>query len=101
MKTEPIYELTCVLRGSLKEADQKAAVEEVEQWLVKLKAKVEMVKKLGQLSLAYPIQGEIKGCYYYWEIQIAGSQIAELELYLQRSTVVIRYLMIKKTTKSN
>jgi small subunit ribosomal protein S6 len=100
------YELTLVLRPSLKEADRKKLLESVKDWL----APVKIVKEndWGQKALAYPIKKEDAGYYVMLELEVEDAEVsakdkvskptgvpADFEQRLIRNDSVIRHLLMR------
>lgn len=99
------YELTLVLRPSVKEADRKKLLETVKGWL----GKVTIAKEndWGQKALAYPIKKEDSGHYVMWELEaedpkvlakekhIAGGLPEDFEQRILRTDSIIRHLLLR------
>lgn len=87
------YELTLVIRPSVKEADRKKLLETVKEWLGK-EVKVAKENDWGQKALAYPIKKEDAGYYLMWELEGEGYP-SDFEQRLIRNDSVLRHLMLR------
>ena len=87
------YELTVVLRPSLKDAERKKLIETIKDWLKDFKITKE--DDLGQKPLAYTIKKEDAG--YYITFQFEGDAGLEkgFEQRLIRNEDVIRHLLLR------
>lgn len=99
------YELTLVLRPSLKEADRKKLLETVKDWLGKIKIAKE--NDWGQKALAYEIKKEDAGYYIMLELEAEdpsykgtveerkGGVPTDFEQRLLRNDSIIRHLLLR------
>ncbi len=87
-----IYQLTLVLRTTLKEADQKKLVESIKSQFGK--AKIEE-KSWGQKALAYPIKKEVSGLYFNWNIDTEEVIDKGFETKLINDDKVLRHLLLR------
>lgn len=87
------YELTLVVRPSVKEADRKKLLETLKEWLGK-DVKVAKEDDWGQKALAYPIKKEDAGHYFMWTLE--GESIAkDFEQRVLRNDSVLRHLVLR------
>ena len=87
------YNLTLVLRSSLKDADKKKIVEGVKDFFKKAKI---TEKEWGQKALAYPIKKEVSGFFVNFEITGDEKVPAEFETKLFRNDNILRHLFLLK-----
>jgi ribosomal protein S6 len=100
------YELTLVLRPSLKEADRKKLLDSVKDWLGKVKVAKE--NDWGQKALAYPIKKEDAGYYLMWELEVEDAKVSakdkkttptgvpeDFEQRILRNDSIIRHLLLR------
>ena len=87
------YELTVVVRPSIKDADRKVIFDQIKEWLG-TGIKVTKENDWGQKALAYPIKKEEAGYYVMWELE--GENLPEdLETRILRNDSVIRHLLLR------
>jgi small subunit ribosomal protein S6 len=87
------YELTLILRSSLKDADKKKIIEMVKKWLDTVKIKKE--DDWGQKPLAYSIKHEISGQYYLLHLESENAIPVDLEQKILANESVLRHLLIR------
>ncbi len=90
--TKMIYQLTLVLRTTLKEAEVKKLVESIKSQFGK--AKIEE-KSWGQKALAYPIKKEVSGAFYNWNITTDEVVDKDFETKLLNDDKVLRHLLLR------
>jgi len=87
-----IYQLTLVLRSSLKEAEQKKLLEGIRSQLEKAK----ITEKIwGQKALSYPIKKEVSGFYLNWNIDSEGVVPGDFERKLFNNDDILRHLLLR------
>ena len=87
-----IYNLTLVLKSSLKEAERKKLVDSVKDLLGKAKI---TEKEWGQKPLAYPINHEVSGFYLNWSIDSESVVPNDFEKRLLNNDKVLRHLLLR------
>jgi len=86
------YELVLVVRPSVKEADRKKLIDQVKEWLGKVKVTKE--DDWGQKALAYPIKKEDAGHYY--QFQMEGETFpGDFETRLLQNNNILRHLLLR------
>lgn len=86
------YELVVVVKPSVKEADRKKLLDQVKEWLGKIKITKE--DDWGQKALAYPIKKEDAG--YYYQLFLEGEDLPkDFETRLFQNTSVLRHLLLR------
>ncbi len=87
------YEFVMVLRPSLKDADKKKILDTVKGFLKDVKIAKE--DDWGQKPLAYTIQKEIAGHYYFWQLESETGVPAGFEQRLIHNDNIIRHLVLR------
>jgi len=90
------YELVFVIKPSVKEADRKKLLEQVKEWLGKMK--ITKTDDWGQKALAYPIKKEDAGHYYQLLIETDTDEAvvpANFETRLIQNNNVLRHLLLR------
>lgn len=86
------YNLTLVLRSSLKEADRKKLLEGIKELLGKAKV---TEREWGQKALAYPIKKEVSGLYLSWTIDGDVVIASDFEKRLLNNDNILRHLLLR------
>ena len=86
------YQLTLVLRSSLKEAEQKKLLEGIKTLLGKAKI---TEKVWGQKALAYPIKKEVSGHFLNWQVESEVVVPSDFEKKLINNGDVLRHLLLR------
>lgn len=86
------YNLTLVLRSSLKDADKKKLLEGVKSALGKAKI---TEKEWGQKVLSYPIKKEVSGVFLNWSIEGDTVLSSDFEKKLFNNDNVLRHLLLR------
>ena len=86
------YNLTLVLRSSLKEAEKKKLLDSLKELLGK--AKISEIE-WGQKALSYPIKKEVSGVYVNWEINSDTVVGKDLEKKIYTNDGVLRHLFLR------
>lgn len=86
------YNLTLVLRSSLKEADRKKLLEGIKELLGKAKV---TEREWGQKALAYPIKKEVSGLYISWTIDGDVVIASDFEKRLLNNDNILRHLLLR------
>jgi len=87
------YELTLVIRHSLKEAERKKLVDTIKDWLKG--AKVTKEEDWGQRPLAYEIDHQNAGYYLLWHIESEEGLGKDLQQRILTNDGVIRHLLLR------
>lgn len=93
------YELAVLYHPDL-EADLEKAEQKVTKLVTKLGGKVLATDNWGKRKLEYPIAGSQHAIYVFYEIEIDGQQISEMNNSLNISDEVIRFLITKPDFKA-
>lgn len=93
------YELVLVLRSNLGQG-QKKLLEKVEDWVAKIKGKVETVKEWGKKPLVYPLKKETEGIFFEFNLVLPPNEVAPLEKKIRMEENILRSLLVKREGKS-
>lgn len=93
----PAYEAMLILKPSLKEEEQKAILDQMENVLRDNQAKIEASQTFGRRVLAYDIKKCKEGLYYLINFSSpTGQVVAELKRVSSLNENVLRVLLIEK-----
>ncbi|HSX09355.1 MAG TPA: 30S ribosomal protein S6 [Candidatus Saccharimonadales bacterium] len=87
-----IYELALVVKPTVKEAERKKVIEQVKEWLGKVKFSKE--EDWGQKALAYPIKKQDSGHYYMMEIEAENVPVG-FETRIIQNANILRHLLLR------
>lgn len=97
MKGKNQYQLVLVLAPKMEAKAKDAVLKNVASWVTDAGVKISKTEELGLKDLTYSIKGQKRGEFVVLE---AGSdnpiQLKELNLFLNRESSIIRYLVCKK-----
>ena len=82
------YELTLVLT--------ETAAKDETQAKALVSGKIKTTKVWGVRDLAYPIRKAKRGGYFWFEVELAKDQVANLDKSLRQNDTVLRHLLISK-----
>ena len=87
-----IYNLTLVLKSSLKDTDRKKLIDNLKGLLGKAKV---AEKEWGQKVLAYPIKKEVSGVFLNWNIDSDSVIPSDFEKKLLNNDSILRHLLLR------
>ena len=87
------YELIFIVHPDLEETATNEIVERIQGWVTEAGGKINKVDPWGKRRLAYPIRKQNEGQYFFLQIQIAPSFVAEMERNLRFLEPVMRFLI--------
>jgi len=91
------YEFIILTRPSLDKEKLEKLFKEVIEEIEKISGKVSKKEELGKKTLAYPIKKETKALFWVWQLEFEKSpKFSNLNTFLNRSSGIIRYLMLKR-----
>ncbi|MGL6175286.1 MAG: 30S ribosomal protein S6 [Cellulosilyticaceae bacterium] len=93
------YELALVLIQSLSEEEKVTALEKVKELIVRFGGEITNVDDWGKRKLAYEIDKQREGFYYFIHFNAETSTPAEVESRLRITEQVLRYLIIRLDEK--
>lgn len=89
------YEFTLVLPVKQAEAKQKAVLEKVKKAVEEAKGKVEKEESWGKKTLAYPIDKQTEGVYFFLELSLPAEKVGEINRLVEMDEEVLRHLLVK------
>ena len=87
-----VYELTFLL-------NDEEEVKKIKELIQTLQGKILEETKWEKKSLAYPIKKNTLADFYIWNLEIDESKVNELKKKLDFNEKIIRYLLLKISTK--
>lgn len=91
------YEVIVVLNPKAESKEKEKSIGVIEAKIAEMKFEVENREDMGTKSLAYKIKGLDKGDF--WCFHVGGKnpiKLNEFNLFLNRESNIIRYLILKK-----
>lgn len=88
------YELAVLLHPDL-EIDQEKALSKIDKMIAELEGKVKARDDWGKRKLAYPVNKQSYGLYFFYIVSLKPTSVVELERYLKLSNEVLRFLVVK------
>ncbi len=88
------YEAMCVFRADPETFKQ--GVEAVRGELQKAGAVIEREEDMGQRTLAYPIQKELQGHYFYFVVEVEPLVAQGIEKEMRLRTELLRFMMVRQ-----
>lgn len=93
------YELSAVLFSTLSEEEKVATLEKVKDLIVRFGGEITNVDDWGKRKLAYEIEKQREGFYYFIQFQAETSAPAEIEARIRIMEPVLRYLIVSLEDK--
>ena len=93
------YELSLVFISTLSEEEKVANLEKVKELIARFGGNVTNVDDWGKRKLAYEINKQKEGFYYFIQFNAETSTPAELESRLRITETVLRYLIVRLDEK--
>jgi small subunit ribosomal protein S6 len=87
------YELIFIVHPDLEETAVNELVDRIKTWITDDDGKINKVDPWGKRKLAYPIRKQNEGQYFFLNIEIDPSFVAELERNLRFLEPVMRFLI--------
>lgn len=94
------YELVIVLDGKASAAKKKSVEELVEKIVGVFKGKVESSEDWGVKDLAYKIEKSETGAFVIYKLLLEPTYVKQLSEKIKLEDDIIRYLLIKRNSKS-
>ncbi len=91
-----LYELGIVLRSEMSEDALNKEIETLTGWIEREDGKIEDSQSWGRRRLAYEIDGEREGFYYFFDVMLPPEAPAEIERNMRIADNIIRYLVVRK-----
>lgn len=93
------YELSVVLFSTLSEEEKVATLEKVKELITRFGGEITNVDDWGKRKLAYEIEKQREGFYYFIQFQAEASTPAEIESRVRIMEQVLRYLIVSLEDK--
>ncbi|MBE6024030.1 MAG: 30S ribosomal protein S6 [Cellulosilyticum sp.] len=93
------YELSVVLFSTLSEEEKVATLEKVKELITRFGGEITNVDDWGKRKLAYEIEKQREGFYYFIQFQAEASTPAEIESRVRIMEPVLRYLIVSLEDK--
>ncbi|MEK7527969.1 MAG: 30S ribosomal protein S6 [Patescibacteria group bacterium] len=97
MKNVFDYQVVVVFNPKTEEKNKEKVLTKLESMLSALDAKFDSKEQIGSKELAYLIKKQSKGDF--WKLRVKAKKpldLKEINVYLNRETEVIRYLILKE-----
>ncbi len=93
------YELSVVLFSTLSEEEKVATLEKVKELITRFGGEITNVDDWGKRKLAYEIEKQREGFYYFIQFQAEAAAPAEIESRVRIMEPVLRYLIVSLEDK--
>ncbi len=93
------YELSVVLFSTLSEEEKVATLEKVKELITRFGGEITNVDDWGKRKLAYEIDKQREGFYYFIQFQAEATAPAEIESRVRIMEQVLRYLIVSLEDK--
>ncbi len=90
------YELAFVVSAKLEDEERAAVVEKAKAYIARFGGNVTEVEEWGKKRLAYEIQHQREGFYFFIQFEADAACPAELEKRVRIMDNVLRYLVVRK-----
>ncbi len=90
------YEIMFIVRADIDEKTQKDTVEAFEKVLKNMKAKIVETKDMGQKKLAYPINKQLRGNYYLFNVEATADAVNEFSRKAKIDENILRHIVIRE-----
>lgn len=90
------YELALVLSAKLEDEERLAALEKVKEQITRFGGEIKDIDEWGKKRLAYEIQKEKEGFYYFIHFEAEAAAPAEIESRIRIMEPVLRFLCVKQ-----
>ena len=90
------YEIMFIVRADIDEKTQKDTVSAFEKVLTNMKAKIVNNKDMGQKKLAYPINKQLRGNYYVFNVEASSEAVKEFDRKAKIDENILRHIVIRE-----
>ncbi len=90
------YEIMFIVRADIDEKTQKDTVSAFEKVLKGMKAKIVETKDMGQKKLAYPINKQLRGNYYLFNVEATADAVNEFSRKAKIDENILRHIVIRE-----
>ena len=89
------YELAVILSSKLEDDQRAAALEQIKELVKRFGGQIKDIAEWGKKKLAYEIQKEKEGFYYFIHFDAESTAPAEIESRIRIMEPVLRYLCMR------
>jgi small subunit ribosomal protein S6 len=93
------YELALVISAKLDDETRAAVLEKALGYITRQNATIGEIEEWGKKRLAYEIQKEHDGFYYFIPFEAESTAPAEIERHVRIMDHVLRYLIVRQDEK--
>ena len=90
------YEWAVVLTTKIEDEERAASIEKIKEVIARFGGVVTNVDEWGKKRLAYEIQHQREGFYYFIQFEADAACPAEVERHVRIMDNVLRYLIVRK-----
>ena len=90
------YELALVVSARLEDEERAEVVEKAKGIVTRYEGTISEVEEWGKKKLAYEIDHQTEGFYYFIQFEAAATCPAEVERHMRIMDNVLRYLVVRK-----
>ena len=90
------YELALVVSAKIEDDARTATVEKAKEYITRVGGVVTEVEEWGKKKLAYEIQKQSEGFYYFIQFEAESNVPASVEQDVRIMDTVLRYLVVRK-----
>ena len=90
------YEIMFIVRADIDEKATKDTVAAFEKVLKNMKAKIVNTKDMGQKKLAYPINKQLRGNYYVFDVEASAEAVKEFDRKARIDENILRHIVIRE-----
>ena len=90
------YEMALVVSAKLEDEAREAVVEKAKGYITRYNGTITEVEEWGKKRLAYEIQHQREGFYYFIQFEADSAAPAEIERHARIMDNVLRYLIVRK-----
>ena len=90
------YEIMFIVKSENDEKTIKDTVSAFEKVLTDMKAKIVNKKDMGQKKLAYPINKQLRGNYYVFNVEASTDAVKEFDRKARIDENILRHIIIRE-----
>ena len=90
------YEIMFIVRADIDEKTQTDTVKTFEKVLTNMKAKIVSNKDMGQKKLVYPIDKQLRGNYYVFNVEASAAAVKEFDRKAKIDDNILRHIVIRE-----
>ncbi|MBR4178474.1 MAG: 30S ribosomal protein S6 [Bacilli bacterium] len=90
------YEIMFIVRTDIDEKTSKDTVAAFEKLLKGMKAKIVGTKDMGQKKLAYPINKQLRGNYYVFNVEATAEAVKEFDRKAKIDENILRHIVVRE-----